>query len=88
MTLGRGVWHLFSSRIVIRQESWCRRKKVPDPFRGLRPGITQPYLVGQRHFGGKVFAYHNPKRERGNGRNVFPRLRFGLLWDVKVALSN
>ena len=44
-------------------------------------------LIGQRHFGRKPHK-SNPKRKRGNPRNSFPRLRFGLLCEAKVALPN
>ena len=30
----------------------------------------------------------NPKRKRWNCRKMLPRLRFGLRWDAKVALSH
>ena len=35
-----------------------------------------------------ALGFSNPKRKRGNCRNVFPRLRFGLRWDATVALSH
>jgi len=46
--------------------------------------VSYPILVGQRPPWRKVLGYGNPKRERGICRDVFPRLRFGLLPDPKV----
>ncbi len=36
----------------------------------------------------EIYAHGNPKRKRGISRSVFSRLRFGLLWDADVTLSN
>ena len=36
----------------------------------------------------KVREFTSPTRQRGICHNVFPRLRFGLVWDSKVAQSN
>jgi len=52
---------------------WCANWNVP--------GWTAPLWAENQQF-------TNPKRKRGNCRNVFPRLRFGLLLDAKVALCN
>ena len=87
-----GAWEEF--------EAWIRTT-IGGDFRGnIRPRdnianremvaelTSDEILVGQRHFGHKGRVSSNPKRERGNCRNVFPRLRFGLQCDAKVALSN
>ena len=58
----------------------CLRRSDDDGLRTCKE-------VGQRHFGASPANFSNPKRKRGNCRNVFPRLRFGLRCDAKVALS-
>ncbi len=50
--------------------------------------IDEPILIGQRHFGTKSLDFVTRSVSEGNCHNVFPRLRFGLLCDGEVALSN
>ncbi len=55
--------------------------------RGHSPAFRLPAYLHSATFGADP-RNRNPNRKRGNYRNLLPRLRFGLLEQAKVALSN
>ena len=57
-------------------------------YRSPRRTVIVGILPGQRQVGRKP-RNTNPKRERGRyGHNFYLRLRFGLVWNVNLALSS
>ncbi len=55
--------------------------KSPNLKQALHSGWTAPDSC-------EVCEFTSPTRQRGICRNVFPRWRFGLVWDSKAAVSD